>query len=184
MTRTGNPHSGLTALLDAFEAELLAAPADEVRDALREAGRAGNVACQEVRALLNEATAASEDGSAATAWFDTCAGTGLDRLFGISRELRAGARCHPHTGANSCTELPSALKGEDRPCKPEKTASVGRTARLDSRRGNDGFRRDLVLAARSGEGPLIEPRAGPRFGGGSGLHAPFPALSERPAGSV
>src|SRR6516164_7661140 len=157
MTRTGNPHSRLTVLLDAFEAELLAAPADEVRDALREAGRAGNVACQEVRALLNEAIAASEDGSAATAWFDTCAGTGLDRLFGISRELRAGARCHPHTGANSCTELPSALKGEDRPCKPEKTASVGRTARLDGRRVNDGFRRVSPIAPNPGEGLLTEP---------------------------
>ena len=99
MTRTGNPHSRLTAVLDALEAELLAAPADEVRNALREAGRAGNVACQEVRALLNEAIAASEDGSAATAWFDTFAGTGLDRLFGISKELRAGARCHARNGA-------------------------------------------------------------------------------------
>jgi hypothetical protein len=98
MTRAGNPQSRLTALLDALEVELLAAPADEVRDALRDAGRAGNVACKEVRALLNKAIAASEDGSAATAWFDTCTETGLDRLFGISTELRAGARCHPHTG--------------------------------------------------------------------------------------
>ena len=97
MTRTGNPHSGLTALLDAFEAELLAAPADEVRDALREAGRAGNVACQEVRALLNEAIAASEDGPAATLPPDAC--TGLDQLLGVSKELRAGARCHARNGA-------------------------------------------------------------------------------------
>jgi hypothetical protein len=98
MTRIDYRQSGLTALLDALEQELLSAHADEVRDALRETGRTHTIACLEVRALLNEAIAASEDGSAATASFDTCAGTGLDRLFGISRELRAGARCHPHTG--------------------------------------------------------------------------------------
>ena len=99
MTRPGNPQSRLAALLDALEREILAAQTDEMRGAWRGTGRARNIALQEVRALLDEAIAASEDGSAATAWFDTCAGTGLDRLFGISRELRAGARCHPHTGA-------------------------------------------------------------------------------------
>ena len=91
MTRTVSPQSGLTALLDALEAELFAAPADDLRDALCEAGRAGTLVCHEVRALLNEAIAENEDGSAATLWFDTCARTGLDRIFGISRELRAGA---------------------------------------------------------------------------------------------
>ena len=65
MTRMGYPQSGLTALLDALERELLAAQADEVRDAWRGTGRARNIARQEVRALLNEAIAASEDGSAA-----------------------------------------------------------------------------------------------------------------------
>jgi hypothetical protein len=97
MTRTSNPHSRLTALLDALEAELLAAPADKVRDALREAGRAGNVACQEVRALLNEAIAASEDGSAATLPPDAC--TGLDQLLGVSKELRPAARGNTHASA-------------------------------------------------------------------------------------
>jgi hypothetical protein len=93
----GYPQSGLAALLDALEREILAAHADEVRDAWRETGRARNIACQEVRALLNEAVAASEEGSAATLPPDTC--TGLDRLLGVSGELRPAARCHPH--ANS-----------------------------------------------------------------------------------
>jgi len=64
MTGTGYPQSGLTALLDALERELLAAPADEVRDAWRKRGRERNIARQEVRAFLNEAIAASEEGSA------------------------------------------------------------------------------------------------------------------------
>jgi hypothetical protein len=97
MTRMGYPQSELTALLDALEGELLAAQADEVRDAWRESGRTGNIACQEVRALLDEAIAASEGGSAATLPPDTCAG--LDRLFGVSRVLRAEARCHPRASA-------------------------------------------------------------------------------------
>jgi len=97
MTRIGYPRSALTVLLDALERELLAAPAAEVRDAWRGTGRARSIACQEVRALLDEAIAASEDGSAATPPSDTCAG--IDRLFDVLRQLRAGARCHPHTGA-------------------------------------------------------------------------------------
>jgi hypothetical protein len=97
MTRTGYPQSGLTALLDALERELLAAQTDEVRDAWRGTGRARNIARQEVRALLNEAIAASEEGSAATLPPDTC--TGLDPLLGISRELRPAARCHPRASA-------------------------------------------------------------------------------------
>src|SRR5215472_5496781 len=113
MTRIGYPRSALTVLLDALERELLTAPAAEVRDAWRGTGRARSIACQEVRALLDEAIAASEDGSAAT-----------PALF-----------LHRAT---------VGTKGEDRPCKPEKTASVGRTARLDGRRGNDGFRRSAA----------------------------------------
>jgi hypothetical protein len=74
MIRIGYPQSGLTALLDALERELLAAPSAEVRDALRETGRARNIACQEIRALLNEAIAASEEGCAATLLSDTCSG--------------------------------------------------------------------------------------------------------------
>ena len=82
MTGTGHPQSGLTALLDALERELLAAQTDEVRDAWRGTGRARNIARQEVRALLNEAIAASEEGSAATLPPDTCAGP--DRRLGVS----------------------------------------------------------------------------------------------------
>jgi hypothetical protein len=99
MTRMGYPQSGLTALLDALERELLAAHPDELRDALRETGRARNIAYQEVRALLNDAIAASEDGSAATPPPDICSGTGLDRLIGVSRKLGPGARCHPQASA-------------------------------------------------------------------------------------
>ena len=66
MTRPAHPRSALTALLDALEAELLTAPAEEVGDALRATGRERNAACQEVRSLLNEAKAATEEGSART----------------------------------------------------------------------------------------------------------------------
>ena len=67
MKRTGSLSSSLTALLDSLEQDLLAAPVDEVRDAQRETGRARQAACQEVRSLLDEALAASEDGPAAAA---------------------------------------------------------------------------------------------------------------------
>jgi hypothetical protein len=97
MTRIGFSPSGLTALLDALERELLAADADEVREAWRETGRARTIACQEIQALLNEAIAASEDGPAAALPPDTC--TGLDRLLGVSRELRPAARGHPRASA-------------------------------------------------------------------------------------
>jgi hypothetical protein len=93
MNRIGSAQFGLTALLDALERELLAAQADEVPDALRESGRARNIVCQEIRALLNEAIAESEDGSAATLPPDIF--TRLDRLFGVSRALRPAARDHP-----------------------------------------------------------------------------------------
>jgi len=78
MTRMDYPQSGLTALLDALERELLAAHADELRNAWRETGRARNIAYQEVRVLLNEAIAASEEASAAAPPPDACAG--LDRF--------------------------------------------------------------------------------------------------------
>jgi hypothetical protein len=99
MIRMGSPQFGLTALLDALERELLAAQADEVPDALRESGHARNIVCQEIRALLNEAIAESEDGSAATLPSDIC--TGLDRLLGFSRELRPVARGHPRISGAS-----------------------------------------------------------------------------------
>jgi hypothetical protein len=97
MTRMGYPQSKLTALLDALERELLVADADEVRDAWRESGPARNIACQEVRVVLNEAIATSEEDSAATLPPDSC--TGLNRLLGVSRELRTAARCHARTSA-------------------------------------------------------------------------------------
>jgi hypothetical protein len=90
MTRARYPKSELTALLDALERELLAAPTHEVRNAWRGAGRARGIACEDVRALLDEAIAASEDGSGAMPPLDNYAGP--DRLVGVSRELR----CHPH----------------------------------------------------------------------------------------
>lgn len=62
MNRSGAPQSGLAALLDALERELLAADANDVRATLRETGRDWNMACQEIRALLNEAIAAGEGG--------------------------------------------------------------------------------------------------------------------------
>ncbi len=60
MRRTRSLPSGLTALLDALEQDLLAAPVDEVRDAQCETGRERQAASQEVRSLLNEAVTASE----------------------------------------------------------------------------------------------------------------------------
>jgi hypothetical protein len=79
MNRMGHAPSGLTALLDALERDLLAAPKDEVRDAMGETGRARDAACQEIRSLLNEAMAASDDGSAVTAPPNIRARTGLPR---------------------------------------------------------------------------------------------------------
>ena len=97
MTCISYPQSELMALLDALERELLAADADEVRDAWRESSPARNIACQEVRAVLNEAIATSEEDSAATLPHDSC--TGLNRVLGVSRELRTAARCHARTSA-------------------------------------------------------------------------------------
>lgn len=61
MTRTRSMPFGLTALLDALEQDLLAAPVDEVMDVQCETGRARQAASQEVRSVLNEAEIASED---------------------------------------------------------------------------------------------------------------------------
>jgi hypothetical protein len=77
--------------------EPLSADSGEVRHACRKAGRARDIACQEVRTLLNEAIAASEEGSAATLPPDTCIGP--DRHLGVSRELRAAPRGHSHANA-------------------------------------------------------------------------------------
>jgi hypothetical protein len=64
MMRLAHPPAALTALLDALEAELLAAPPVEVRFSLGLTGRARDAACDEVRSLLNEAKAATEEGFA------------------------------------------------------------------------------------------------------------------------
>src|SRR5215471_15402626 len=101
MTRTRYPQSGLAMLLDALERELLAAPVDEVREAWRGTDRARNIARQEIRALLNEAIAASEEDAAAIPPPDTW--TGLNRRLIVSRELRAAPRDHPHPGAFSAS---------------------------------------------------------------------------------
>ena len=93
MTRTGYSQSGLTALLDALERELLAAPADEVSNAWRETGRARKIACQEVRTLLNEAIGAGEEG-VALQHLPPDTSAGFDRRLGVSRELRAAPRRH------------------------------------------------------------------------------------------
>lgn len=63
MTGPHRPPSALAALLDALEVDLLAAPAEEVRDVLHGTGRARDGACQEVRALLQGAAAADENSS-------------------------------------------------------------------------------------------------------------------------
>jgi hypothetical protein len=94
MNRMGFPLAGLTALLDALERELIATPADEVRNICRESRRARKIACQEVRALLNEAIAMSEEGSTATLPPD--AGIGPDPHLGVSGEIRAASRGHSH----------------------------------------------------------------------------------------
>ncbi|HEY3908463.1 MAG TPA: hypothetical protein VGM07_01075 [Stellaceae bacterium] len=71
MTRLPDSPAMLSALLDALEAELLAAPIEEVRDTLHSTGRARGAACQEVRSLLHEAGAATGEGSARTRLHDT-----------------------------------------------------------------------------------------------------------------
>jgi hypothetical protein len=106
MTLMNYPRSGLTALLDALERELLAAPADEVRDAWRATvrdawratGRARDCACEEVRKLLDDAIAASDDGPTATLPPDARAGP--DRFFGTPRKLWLRADGLPRLSAS------------------------------------------------------------------------------------
>jgi CelD/BcsL family acetyltransferase involved in cellulose biosynthesis len=96
MTYMDYAQSGLAAVLAALERELLAAPADEVREATHQTGRARNIACQEVRALLSDAIAASDEDSAAPLLRNPH--PGLDRLLDVSDGLRATGRYHPHAG--------------------------------------------------------------------------------------
>jgi hypothetical protein len=73
MNRTDHPQSGLAALLDALEGELLAADASDVGAALGETGRDWNMACREIHTLLNEAIAAGEGGFPVIPALDLCA---------------------------------------------------------------------------------------------------------------
>jgi len=65
MRRAPYRTSDLTALLDALEQDLLDVPAAELHDAQRETGRAWETSCQEIRSMLNEVIAATEDDVAA-----------------------------------------------------------------------------------------------------------------------
>ena len=61
MTKPWNMPSALAALLDALEADLLGAPAQEVQAALRETGRARESAIYEIRSLLRDVQADDHD---------------------------------------------------------------------------------------------------------------------------
>ena len=100
MIRTSYPQSGLAALIDALERELLAAPVDEVREAWRGTGRARTIARHEIRALLDAATDASEEDPAATLPSPD-ARPELDRRLIVTRALRAAPRDHLHPDAIS-----------------------------------------------------------------------------------
>lgn len=79
MKRGNRPVPALTALLDALEQELLGGSADEVRDAMRDSGRARDAVCAEIRSLLNEAQVESDAGSAVVMPFAFNAGIRVDR---------------------------------------------------------------------------------------------------------
>ena len=61
MTRSGIRPSALVRLLDALEADLLAAAAEELRDVLRATGRDPVGACQEISAVLEAAMQQGDD---------------------------------------------------------------------------------------------------------------------------
>jgi len=71
----------LEALLDAMQADLLAAPAEDVRDALRETGRSKDGACREIRSVLEEAFAADEGCNPTRTPFNLRSQDGLHRLY-------------------------------------------------------------------------------------------------------
>jgi hypothetical protein len=66
MTRPGIRSSAVARLLDAMEADLLTATAEELHDALRETGRDPGGACQEIRAVLAAALQQEEGTSLPT----------------------------------------------------------------------------------------------------------------------
>ena len=61
MTKPWDAPSALAVLLDALEADLLVAPMQEVRTALRETSRARESAICELRSLLRDVQAADHD---------------------------------------------------------------------------------------------------------------------------
>ena len=79
MSGPGHGPAGLTALLDALEAELVIASTEEVHDALRETGRARDVVCREIRSLLADAMVAGEEDPVTTPPFDAAIRNGLHR---------------------------------------------------------------------------------------------------------
>jgi hypothetical protein len=78
MIRRGAGSSALVRLLDALEADLLAAGVTEVRDVLRETGRDPDCACQEIRTVLQTAIQ-HEDGATIPARDDWPTGIPLHR---------------------------------------------------------------------------------------------------------
>ena len=74
--------SALEALLDALEADLVAASTEDVQDAIRETGRSKDGTCCEVRSVVDGAVAASEDCLPRRAFH------GLDGQFGLYRPHR------------------------------------------------------------------------------------------------
>ncbi len=62
MTARWNTPTALAALLDALEADLLNAPKEDVRVALRETCRAKEGAVREIRLVLHDAERDSDDG--------------------------------------------------------------------------------------------------------------------------
>jgi hypothetical protein len=66
MTKPANTPAALLALLDALEAELLDAPAEEIRSVMRETARSPDGACLEVSSLLEQSMIVSEDSLGST----------------------------------------------------------------------------------------------------------------------
>ena len=74
--------SALEALLDSLEADLVAASAEEMQDAVRETGRSKDSACREVQSVVDGAVVASEDCLSRRAFH------GLDSQLGLCRPYR------------------------------------------------------------------------------------------------
>lgn len=61
MTARWDTPAALTALLDALESDLLGAPKEDVKAALRETGRAKEGAVREIKSLLHDAEGDGDD---------------------------------------------------------------------------------------------------------------------------